>query len=141
MGKDAVSSVPTSALGSPSATPPLPSTTHLAHNADSFQNVFPAHNLVKPSNIRRRRTGPLTEDQKARAALMRRLGACDDCKTRRISPRASQHVLGTGLAEISAAQPAAKPSDATQPIQQTNPNPLRVIDFFYLASHAYRSDA
>lgn len=32
----------------------------------------------------RRRTGPLTEEQRQRAALMRRLGACDTCRAKRV---------------------------------------------------------
>ncbi|KAI1317338.1 hypothetical protein F5Y16DRAFT_406663 [Xylariaceae sp. FL0255] len=123
MGKDAASSVPTSALGSPSATPPLPSTTHPAHNADSFQNVFPAHNLVKPSSIGRRRTGPLTEDQKARAALMRRLGACDDCKTRRISCSPEHHNMSWEQAWQRFWPPSPQRNPATRPNRSSRPIP------------------
>lgn len=32
----------------------------------------------------RRRTGPLTEEQRQRAAFMRRLGACDTCRAKRV---------------------------------------------------------
>lgn len=40
----------------------------------------------------RRRTGPLSALQRERAALIRKLGACSDCRRRRVAVRAPLHV-------------------------------------------------
>ena len=48
--------------------------------------VFPAKtdtSLVRPP--RRRRTGPLSAIQRERAALIRKLGQCEDCRRRRVA--------------------------------------------------------
>ncbi len=39
----------------------------------------------------RRRTGPLSALQRERAALIRKLGACSDCRRRRVAVSAPQH--------------------------------------------------
>lgn len=51
------------------------------------QGVFPV-NGSDPSQSRRanrRRTGPLSADQRERAAIIRKLGACSDCRRRRVA--------------------------------------------------------
>ncbi|KAM7202373.1 hypothetical protein V8F33_002781 [Rhypophila sp. PSN 637] len=41
----------------------------------------------------RRRTGPLSEEQRRRAALIRKLGACTDCRKRRVACHPNHHQM------------------------------------------------
>ena len=52
------------------------------------QGVFSVNDSSDMSQARRanrRRTGPLTPEQRERAAVMRKLGACKDCRRRRVA--------------------------------------------------------
>lgn len=51
------------------------------------QGVFPVNGSDPSQNRRanRRRTGPLSADQRERAAIIRKLGACPDCRRRRVA--------------------------------------------------------
>lgn len=51
------------------------------------QGVFPINGSDNSQNRRanRRRTGPLSADQRERAAIIRKLGACPDCRRRRVA--------------------------------------------------------
>ncbi len=52
------------------------------------QAVFSVKDLQDPDGNRRpsrRRTGPLTPQQREKAALIRKLGACPDCRRRRVA--------------------------------------------------------
>lgn len=64
------------------------------------QGVFPVNGADSSQNKRanRRRTGPLTPEQRQRAAIIRKLGACADCRRRRVAVSMiscyGQHLLG-----------------------------------------------
>ena len=52
------------------------------------QAIFSAKDGSDPNAIRRpsrRRTGPLSASQREKAALIRKLGACNDCRRRRVA--------------------------------------------------------
>jgi hypothetical protein len=51
------------------------------------QGVFPVNGSDPSQNKRanRRRTGPLSNDQREKAAIIRKLGACVDCRRRRVA--------------------------------------------------------
>lgn len=51
------------------------------------QGVFPLNGSDNSQNRRanRRRTGPLSADQREKAAIIRKLGACPDCRRRRVA--------------------------------------------------------
>lgn len=51
------------------------------------QGVFPVNGSDSSQKKRanRRRTGPLTPDQRHKAAMIRKLGACADCRRRRVA--------------------------------------------------------
>lgn len=56
-------------------------------NHASSQGVFPVNGSDPSQNRRanRRRTGPLSADQRERAAIIRKMGACSDCRRRRVA--------------------------------------------------------
>ncbi|KAI1181403.1 hypothetical protein F5B17DRAFT_303059 [Nemania serpens] len=61
---------------------PLEVTTTLpSDNDDSSQILFPARNRSKFDSNRKRRIGPLSATQRLKAALMRKVGACKNCRT------------------------------------------------------------
>lgn len=51
------------------------------------QGVFPVNGSDPSQNRRanRRRTGPLSNEQREKAAIIRKLGACPDCRRRRVA--------------------------------------------------------
>ncbi|KAJ2902450.1 Tyrosine-protein phosphatase non-receptor type 6 [Zalerion maritima] len=58
------------------------------------QNIFSARDGADIANNRRasrRRTGPLSQQQREKAALIRKLGACHDCRRRRVACHPSHH--------------------------------------------------
>ena len=67
----------------------------------------------EPRARRRRngRQGPLTPAQKWRAALMRKVGACDGCRTRRVKVRGTRCALFPGLGVAS-----CLPTSPVQPL-------------------------
>lgn len=65
------------------------------------QRVFSVNDGSDMSQARRpnrRRTGPLTPEQREKAALMRKLGACKDCRRRRVA--VSLFYLGAATSPI-----------------------------------------
>lgn len=86
-----------SSTSSPAAqvTPPSAETAATRYGMDQFsptnassQGVFSVNDGSDMSQARRanrRRTGPLTPEQRERAAVMRKLGACKDCRRRRVA--------------------------------------------------------
>lgn len=58
------------------------------------QAIFPVKDGADPASNRRasrRRTGPLSAVQRERAALIRKLGACTDCRRRRVACHPNHH--------------------------------------------------
>lgn len=90
---------PSSSASSPAThiTPPGTHSTETSaarYSIDQFsptnvsQGVFSVNDGSDMSQARRanrRRTGPLTPEQRERAAVMRKLGACKDCRRRRVA--------------------------------------------------------
>lgn len=60
----------------------------LHQNVFSIRDEQSAQNRARTS---RRRTGPLSQVSRERAALIRKLGACGDCRRRRVA--VSAHVI------------------------------------------------
>lgn len=85
--KDTTSSVSTQAT---SATLASTETSSSSYSADTSQSIFSMTDGSDVSNTRRasrRRTGPLSQQSRERAALIRKLGACTDCRRRRVAVR------------------------------------------------------
>ncbi|KAG8159510.1 hypothetical protein KVR01_010147 [Diaporthe batatas] len=79
---------------------PSAETTSNGYNLPGFsptnqasQGVFPVSGSDSSHNKRanRRRTGPLTPEQRQRAAIIRRMGACADCRRRRVACNPLHH--------------------------------------------------
>ena len=91
------------------------------------QSIFSVTDGSDLSNHRRatrRRTGPLSQQQREKAALIRKLGACPDCRRRRVAVSQS---APTGLHFLSNTPASAAPSHipliticcATPPLAQS----------------------
>lgn len=87
--KDTCSSISTQAT---SATLASTETNNTSYSADTspnlHQSIFSIKDGSDVSNNRRtsrRRTGPLSQQSRERAALIRKLGACIDCRRRRVA--------------------------------------------------------
>jgi hypothetical protein len=96
--KDTASSISTQAT---TATLASTETTNTSYSADTspnlHQSIFSVKDGSDVSNSRRtsrRRTGPLSQQQRDRAALIRKLGACNDCRRRRVAVSSSNNVHG-----------------------------------------------
>lgn len=96
--KDTCSSISTQAT---SATLASTETNNTSYSADTspnlHQSIFSIKDGSDVSNNRRtsrRRTGPLSQQSRERAALIRKLGACIDCRRRRV---AVSHILSSGF--------------------------------------------
>ncbi|KAL2258854.1 hypothetical protein VTK26DRAFT_7670 [Humicola hyalothermophila] len=97
--KDTNSSTSTTATVSTLATitsTETPATTYSVNGSPSFttQAVFSARdgtNVVSQRRASRRRTGPLTALQRERAHLIRKMGACVDCRRRRVACHPNHH--------------------------------------------------
>ncbi|KAL5611680.1 hypothetical protein BROUX41_000742 [Berkeleyomyces rouxiae] len=61
---------------------------HALHHSLGLVNDTSISNSRRPS---RRRTGPLSQQQREKAALIRKLGACMDCRRRRVACHPSHH--------------------------------------------------
>ena len=91
--KDTNSSTSTTATVATLATitsPETPTTPYSVNGSPTFttQAVFSARdgtNVVSQRRASRRRTGPLTALQRERAHLIRKMGACVDCRRRRVA--------------------------------------------------------
>lgn len=82
----ATATSPTSSASSPTAIPGQ--TLFSINNADTSQG--------RRGN--RRRTGPLLPEQREKAAIIRKMGACDDCRRRRVACQPEHHNMTWDLA-------------------------------------------
>ncbi|KAI0126910.1 hypothetical protein BJ170DRAFT_423540 [Xylariales sp. AK1849] len=65
-----------------------------AYSVESSQSIFSVKDGAEISGSRRasrRRTGPLSAAQREKAALIRKLGACADCRRRRVACHPNHH--------------------------------------------------
>jgi len=87
--KDTTSSVSTQATTATMASAETNNTSYSADTSPSLhQSIFSVKDGADVSNTRRtsrRRTGPLSQQSRERAALIRKLGACADCRRRRVA--------------------------------------------------------
>ncbi|TQW08186.1 hypothetical protein IF2G_04062 [Cordyceps javanica] len=88
---ETASSVSTQATAATTATLASSETNPTSYSADTspslHQSIFSIKDGTDVSNNRRasrRRTGPLSQQSRERAALIRKLGACHDCRRRRV---------------------------------------------------------
>lgn len=86
---DTASSVSTQATAATLASSETNTTSYSADTSPSLhQSIFSIKDGSDVSNNRRasrRRTGPLSQQSRERAALIRKLGACPDCRRRRVA--------------------------------------------------------
>lgn len=87
--KDTLSSISTQATTATMASTESNNTSYSAETSPSLhQSIFSVKDGTDVSNTRRasrRRTGPLSQQSRERAALIRKLGACHDCRRRRVA--------------------------------------------------------
>jgi hypothetical protein len=87
--KDTLSSISTQATTATMASAETSNTSYSADTSPSLhQSIFSVKDGSDVSNNRRasrRRTGPLSQQSRERAALIRKLGACHDCRRRRVA--------------------------------------------------------
>ncbi|PNY29240.1 Uncharacterized protein TCAP_00844 [Tolypocladium capitatum] len=95
--KDTTSSISTQATTATLASTETNNTSYSADTSPSLhQSIFSVKDGADVSNTRRtsrRRTGPLSQQSRERAALIRKLGACSDCRRRRVACHPSHHNL------------------------------------------------
>lgn len=88
MRKDTGSSTSTNVTDATTVTNASTDTTSTAYSVESSQSIFSVKDGSEISHNRRasrRRTGPLSAQQREKAALIRKLGACADCRRRRVA--------------------------------------------------------
>ncbi|KAF4431986.1 hypothetical protein CFRS1_v012560 [Colletotrichum fructicola] len=73
-----------------SASPPLRKDTNSSISTQATA-ASAASNMSAETNNTSRRTGPLSQQQREKAALIRKLGACNDCRRRRVACHPSHH--------------------------------------------------
>lgn len=78
------------ALDSP-LTPTYDNQAHL-NGQGTFRASPSASDGASKKKGARRRTGPLSEEQRHKAALMRRIGACDTCKAKRVGVSTASYI-------------------------------------------------
>lgn len=87
--KDTCSSISTQATTATLASTETNNTSYSADTSPNLhQSIFSVKDGSDVSNNRRtsrRRTGPLSQQSRERAALIRKLGACNDCRRRRVA--------------------------------------------------------
>ncbi|OAR01072.1 hypothetical protein LLEC1_05466 [Akanthomyces lecanii] len=92
---DTASTVSTQATAATLASSETNPTSYSADTSPSLhQSIFSIKDGSDVSNNRRasrRRTGPLSQQSRERAALIRKLGACPDCRRRRVACHPSHH--------------------------------------------------
>ncbi|KAK7413583.1 hypothetical protein QQX98_007518 [Neonectria punicea] len=97
MRKDTSSSISTQATTATLASVETNNTSYSAETSPNLhQSIFSVKDGSDVSNNRRtsrRRTGPLSQQSRERAALIRKLGACNDCRRRRVACHPSHHNL------------------------------------------------
>lgn len=95
--KDTNSSISTQATTATMASTETNNTSYSADTSPNLhQSIFSVEDGSDVSNTRRpsrRRTGPLSQQSRERAALIRKLGACNDCRRRRVAVSSSSHFL------------------------------------------------
>ncbi|RMJ14135.1 hypothetical protein BHE90_013621 [Fusarium euwallaceae] len=93
--KDTCSSISTQATSATLASTETNNTSYSAETSPNLhQSIFSVKDGSDVSNNRRtsrRRTGPLSQQSRERAALIRKLGACNDCRRRRVACHPSHH--------------------------------------------------
>ncbi|KAI5927250.1 hypothetical protein F4810DRAFT_352400 [Camillea tinctor] len=94
MRKDTSSSTSTNATDSTVVTNASADTNATGFSVESSQSIFSVKDGSEISSNRRasrRRTGPLSAQQREKAALIRKLGACGDCRRRRVACHPNHH--------------------------------------------------
>ncbi|KAI0186323.1 hypothetical protein EV127DRAFT_174009 [Xylaria flabelliformis] len=94
MRKDTASSTSTNASDTTVVTATSTDTSTTAYSVESSQSIFSVKDGAEISSNRRasrRRTGPLSAAQREKAALIRKLGACPDCRRRRVACHPNHH--------------------------------------------------
>ncbi|KAI1811846.1 hypothetical protein GGS20DRAFT_73107 [Poronia punctata] len=95
MRKDTGSSTSTNASSDTAVvTTSSTDTSATAYSVESSQSIFSVKDGAEISSNRRasrRRTGPLSAAQREKAALIRKLGACPDCRRRRVACHPNHH--------------------------------------------------
>ncbi|KAL0935045.1 uncharacterized protein CTRU02_209636 [Colletotrichum truncatum] len=95
--KDTNSSISTQATTASAATNMSAETSNTSYSADTSPNLTSIFHVKDGSDVSnrvrasRRRTGPLSQQQREKAALIRKLGACNDCRRRRVACHPSHH--------------------------------------------------
>ncbi|KAF6818153.1 hypothetical protein CSOJ01_02034 [Colletotrichum sojae] len=95
--KDTNSSISTQATSASAATNMSAETNNTSYSADTSPNLTSIFHVKDGSDVSnrvrasRRRTGPLSQQQREKAALIRKLGACHDCRRRRVACHPSHH--------------------------------------------------
>lgn len=89
--KDTNSSISTQATAASAASNMSAETNNTSYSADTSPNLTSIFHVKDGSDVSnrvrasRRRTGPLSQQQREKAALIRKLGACNDCRRRRVA--------------------------------------------------------
>ncbi|KAL2754948.1 hypothetical protein ACRALDRAFT_2087770, partial [Sodiomyces alcalophilus JCM 7366] len=100
MRKDTNSSISTQATmvtTASAATNVSTETNNTSYSADTSPNLTSIFHVKDGTDVSnrvrasRRRTGPLSQQQREKAALIRKLGACGDCRRRRVACHPSHH--------------------------------------------------
>ncbi|KAI1209691.1 uncharacterized protein F4807DRAFT_460438 [Annulohypoxylon truncatum] len=94
MRKDTSSSTSTIATDATAVSNASTDTNSTAYSVESSQSIFSVKDGSEISHNRRasrRRTGPLSAQQREKAALIRKLGACADCRRRRVACHPNHH--------------------------------------------------
>lgn len=92
--KDTGSSTSTTATDATAVSNASTDTNSTAYSVESSQSIFSVKDGSEISHNRRasrRRTGPLSAQQREKAALIRKLGACADCRRRRVACHPNHH--------------------------------------------------
>ncbi|TEA13741.1 hypothetical protein C8034_v004126 [Colletotrichum sidae] len=95
--KDTNSSISTQATSASAVTNMSAETSNTSYSADTSPNLTSIFHVMDGSDVSnrvrasRRRTGPLSQQQREKAALIRKLGACNDCRRRRVACHPSHH--------------------------------------------------
>ncbi|KAI1103436.1 hypothetical protein F4804DRAFT_352925 [Jackrogersella minutella] len=92
--KDTGSSTSTAATDATAVSNASTDTNSTAYSVESSQSIFSVKDGSEISHNRRasrRRTGPLSAQQREKAALIRKLGACADCRRRRVACHPNHH--------------------------------------------------
>ncbi|KAI1876163.1 hypothetical protein JX265_000587 [Neoarthrinium moseri] len=92
--KDTASSTSTTGTDATVTTAATSDSSSTAYSVESSQSIFSVRDGAEVSSNRRasrRRTGPLSAAQREKAALIRKLGACADCRRRRVACHPNHH--------------------------------------------------